>query len=127
MILRKTFRDSDIVARLGGDEFAVLSPDVSSNQVEKIIERLHSNFELHNAESKNGYNLSLSVGAICIERNNSSSIEELVALADRAMYENKRKKRNDTGIVRDDTGTSADKKSKESSVTPRARPRLVAR
>lgn len=125
MILLKTFRDSDIVARLGGDEFAILSPDVSSDQVEKILERLHNNLDLHNAESNNAYKLSLSIGAICIERNNSSSIEELVALADRAMYENKRQNRNSIGIVPDDT--FADEQLEPSSVAHRARPRLVAR
>lgn len=127
MILRKTFRDSDIVARLGGDEFAILSADVRNNQVEKILERLHNNLDLHNAEGTNDYQLSLSTGAICIERNNASSMEELVALADRAMYENKRKKRNSTGIVLDEPGTSASKRLKPSSVPHRARPRLVAR
>ena len=124
MILRKTFRDSDIVARLGGDEFAILSPDVSAEQAEKILERLRNNLDLHNAEGTNGYHLSLSIGAICVERNDASSIEELVALADRAMYENKRIKRSNTHIVLDEPGT--DKRPKPSSLPHRSRPRLVA-
>jgi diguanylate cyclase (GGDEF)-like protein len=125
LILRKTFRDSDIIARLGGDEFAILSPDVSENQGEKILERLRNNLDLHNLECANDYPLSLSTGAIYIDRSNASSIEELVALADRAMYENKRKKGNTTPILSEPTPTS--KRLKRSSVALRAQPRVVTR
>ena len=126
LILRKTFRDSDIVARLGGDEFAILSPDVSENQGEKIFERLRNNLDLHNLESANDYHLSLSTGAIYIDRHNALSIEELVALADRAMYENKRKKGNTTAILSEPV-TPSSKRLKRSSVALRAHPRLVTR
>lgn len=96
-ILRQTFRDSDILARLGGDEFAILAPAVSSNEIDTIIERLRVNIAVFNEQSMRGYQLSLSIGSVLIDHRNGSSIEELLAQADRAMYGNKLSKRANAG------------------------------
>ena len=89
-VLRQTFRDSDIVARLGGDEFAILAPDVPDNEIAKIIERLHTG--LRDAEKNHDYHLSLSVGAVSVDHKEKSTILELLARADQAMYQDKRSK-----------------------------------
>jgi diguanylate cyclase (GGDEF)-like protein len=92
-ILRQTFRDSDIVARLGGDEFAILAPDVSARGPDGIISRLQENFRRYNEERNHSYPLSLSIGAVRVDPNADSTIEELIAQADVAMYEHKRSKK----------------------------------
>jgi diguanylate cyclase (GGDEF)-like protein len=89
-VLRQTFRDSDIVARLGGDEFAILAPDVPDNEIPKIIGRLHTG--LRDAEKNHNYQLSLSIGSISVDHTEKSTILELLAQADQAMYEDKRTK-----------------------------------
>jgi diguanylate cyclase (GGDEF)-like protein len=96
-ILRQTFRDSDIIARLGGDEFAVLATAVFSSEIDNIIERLRVNVEVCNAQSERHYQLSLSIGWVSVDHRNGASIEELMALADRAMYANKRSKKARSG------------------------------
>jgi len=92
-VLKQTFRSSDIISRLGGDEFAILAQNVPSDEIENIITRLKANLRAKPEQSKYGYQLSLSMGAVWIPHDNTLSIHELVDRADKAMYERKRSKK----------------------------------
>jgi diguanylate cyclase (GGDEF)-like protein len=96
-ILRQTFRDSDIIARLGGDEFVILTTDVSACELDGILGRLRENFRRYNEQGNHSYRLALSIGIVRMEHNTDSTIEELIARADVAMYEDKRSKNSCSG------------------------------
>jgi diguanylate cyclase (GGDEF)-like protein len=87
-VLKRTFRESDIIARIGGDEFAVLLIEETQNSSNILRDRLKRNLVDINAEKRN-YKLSLSVGIISCEPDCKYTIDELLALADKAMYEDK--------------------------------------
>jgi diguanylate cyclase (GGDEF)-like protein/PAS domain S-box-containing protein len=89
-VLRETFRDSDIIARFGGDEFVVLAIETDGVGFQVLTTRLQENLEAHNARKGRRYKLSLSVGLARYDPESPCSIEELLAQADRAMYERKR-------------------------------------
>jgi diguanylate cyclase (GGDEF)-like protein len=89
--LEQTFRDSDILARLAGDEFAVLALEASSQAQEVILDRLETNLEKSRA-GESRYELSLSVGVGRFDSRRPVSLGELMAQADQAMYEQKRKR-----------------------------------
>ena len=89
-VLRETFRESDIIARIGGDEFVVLAIETNGSPAEVLIHRLQENLEARNAREGRRYELSLSVGLARYDPESPCSIDELVAQADRAMYEQKR-------------------------------------
>ena len=89
-VLRETFRKSDIIARIGGDEFVVLAIETNGTPAEIIATRLQENLEAHNAREGRRYKLSLSVGLARYDPARPCSIDELLAQADRAMYEQKR-------------------------------------
>jgi diguanylate cyclase (GGDEF)-like protein/PAS domain S-box-containing protein len=90
-ILRKTFRESDIIARIGGDEFVVLGIETNGSPAEVLTARLQENLAAHNAREGRRYELALSVGLARYDPKYSySSIDDLLAQADRAMYERKR-------------------------------------
>ena len=108
-MLKETFRNSDIVARLGGDEFVVLAALGSDEEPESLTIRLQENFSAVNKLGNRPYNLSLSVGIALFDDEATHSIEDLLAKADRAMYEDKRRKR-----------------SRDSFVPQRIRPRIEA-
>ncbi len=91
-ILKDTFRTSDIVARLGGDEFVVLAAIERDETAELLASRLEERFALHNASSDRRYQLSMSVGIVHFNPD-ETSIEDVTAQADRLMYEDKRRKR----------------------------------
>ncbi len=91
-IIQKTFRESDIIARIGGDEFVVLIISAPDDIDEKIAERLQNKFDEYNARSGKPYRLAISFGFVAFERDDTSSIEEVMKQADEKMYEQKRLK-----------------------------------
>ena len=90
-ILKETFRSSDILARIGGDEFVALAAIEVDEGAESLIDRLRAQFDASNALRSRPYNLSVSVGVAHFEKDRYS-IEDLMAQADHAMYEEKRQK-----------------------------------
>jgi diguanylate cyclase (GGDEF)-like protein len=87
--LEETFRDSDIIARLGGDEFAVLAPEASAKHQQTLLHRLTASL----AKTSTGearYWLSVSVGTARFDPQHAVTLGELMAQADKAMYEQKR-------------------------------------
>jgi len=88
-VLRETFRESDIIARIGGDEFVVLAIETDGLPTEVLTTRLQENLEAHNARGNRRYKLSLSMGIARYDPESPCSIDELLARADRLMYEQK--------------------------------------
>ncbi|MEG4420244.1 diguanylate cyclase [Microcoleus sp. LAD1_D5] len=91
-ILKQTFRDADIVARLGGDEFALFITNFSSDSSTNFQSRLQENIDCFNQQSERAY-ISISLGVQFGELNNEVLLEQLLAKADKLMYEHKRTKR----------------------------------
>jgi diguanylate cyclase (GGDEF)-like protein/PAS domain S-box-containing protein len=92
-VLRKTFRDSDTIARLGGDEFTILAMGIPGVDSEILVHRLQRQLDAQNATAGRQYHLSMSVGVVPFDPETPEPINELLARADAAMYENKRRKR----------------------------------
>ncbi len=93
-LLKETFRSSDVLGRLGGDEFTILAAVDPEGGVEKLISRLEQKFESFNALKVLPYRLSISIGVAQLQPDGSESMEDLMAKADLAMYENKRQRKN---------------------------------
>lgn len=91
-ILRKTFRESDIVARLGGDEFAVLVTD-GDELPDVVLKRLKEMTDKENATSDLPYQISMSIGVSDYDPSDPCSIHDLMARADRIMYDEKNRKK----------------------------------
>jgi diguanylate cyclase (GGDEF)-like protein len=91
-ILRKNYRESDVIARIGGDEFVIFPAGTSDDDSEKILDRLHSAFLHHCAQSSPVYKLSISAGISFYNPDAPCSVDELLALGDASMYERKMKK-----------------------------------
>jgi diguanylate cyclase (GGDEF)-like protein len=88
--LEKAFRGSDIIARLGGDEFVVLAQVASDHTQEVLLRRLQKNLRQVNSGGSR-YELSLSVGVARFDPKRAISLGELLAQADKSMYEKKRR------------------------------------
>jgi diguanylate cyclase (GGDEF)-like protein/PAS domain S-box-containing protein len=93
-IIQETFRDPDIIARIGGDEFVVLAIEGSSeSSAENLCLRLNQNLDRYHAERARAYTISLSMGVARFDPQRPVSVEELIAEADKRMYEEKGGKR----------------------------------
>ena len=93
VVLRTTFRASDLPARMGGDEFCVLLRGDSARSADRAVERLQEAVENANSESGRAFELSLSVGVARFDPDEPVSIDRLIERADGLMYANKRAKR----------------------------------
>lgn len=89
--LAQTFRDSDVVARLGGDEFAVLAIEACGRTEETIRARLFEALKSLGA-AQCRCEISLSLGLARFEPGADTSIGDLIAKADQAMYEDKKRR-----------------------------------
>ncbi|MCM8759018.1 MAG: GGDEF domain-containing protein [Candidatus Omnitrophica bacterium] len=92
-VLKSTFRQSDIVARIGGDEFVALVIQDSPVDTETIMERLNEGFALLNSAIEKKYKLFVSIGFAFYKPEQNMTIDHLISIADRMMYENKHKKK----------------------------------
>lgn len=89
-ILKDTFRSSDLIARLGGDEFTILAVDAPKNTAESMTSRLQEHIKNFNLKNRH-YQISLSIGVSRFDPQSEANLDELIARADKALYEQKRK------------------------------------
>jgi two-component system, cell cycle response regulator len=92
-VLRDTFRQSDITARMGGDEFAVMALEASEDNEEWLARRLRERVEEVNRAGREPFQLSISLGIARFAPESRPRLTELLALADQAMYMEKRAKK----------------------------------
>jgi diguanylate cyclase (GGDEF)-like protein len=88
-LLRHTCREADVVGRLGGDEFVVFLTDASPDQSEMLINRLDKLVGEFNAREKRGYDIRYSIGRVVYNPSVHTSIDDMVAEADKRMYAQK--------------------------------------
>lgn len=90
-ILMSCVRKSDWVIRYGGDEFVIIFRDCGIDGACAIIARMYEKLDDANIDMRKPYKLSFSIGCAPIERH-QKSVEEVLAVVDELMYENKRRK-----------------------------------
>lgn len=91
IILKESFRSTDIVARYGGEEFVVIACDADEKAAFRISERVRNRVESHpffGAEKQPMGRLTISCG-IATYPIHSRDKEELIEFADKALYQAK--------------------------------------
>lgn len=89
-ILLEVFRGSDVVARLGGDEFCVLLSGTPASNVSLPIDRLEARVNERNRDADSRQQICYSTGVVSNGELGKHALSELLAEADRKMYEQKR-------------------------------------
>lgn len=103
-ILRNTLkRKIELVARYGGDEFLVIISDSTTEQSRNTAELLRNNIyseRIEHISSIHKY-ITVTIGCVCLVPADGSSIENIIHLADEALYMAKSKGRNRVSIIED--------------------------
>lgn len=91
-IIKSNFRNSDICARIGGDEFALTVVDITPSVYTENLKSIERDCMAWSKAQLLPIILSISFG--CIEfSQEQSNFDELLNLADKALYEEKRRKK----------------------------------
>ena len=88
-LFKSTLREIDITCRMGGDEFLLIFPDSSLKEAPLIKERFEEKLVQLNHTLKKPYKINFSIGLSCYDPDNPQSIDELIRIADKKMYEDK--------------------------------------
>jgi diguanylate cyclase (GGDEF)-like protein len=85
-IIKNVVRESDIAARYGGDEFVVLLPNTTADGALDLANRLQSIIRELTFEDLKVEKVTTSTGVATFSSGNVQSFDQLVQLADGAMY-----------------------------------------
>ncbi len=95
-------RPPDLAARYGGEEFAILLPEVNIDGARTVGERILkviSELKLEHCQSEIADHVTLSMGAACLTPSATTSQEQLIHLADKALYLAKKNGRNNLTLA----------------------------
>ncbi len=91
-MLMEMSRPGDVIARLGGDEFAMwldgITPEVTEKRARALIEASQA---MRKFSGSDDHPLGISVGVAVYDPNEEEALEDMLARADAAMYEVKKK------------------------------------
>lgn len=94
-LIKKNLRTSDIVGRYGGEEFLVIMPQTPAPKAELLAKRLcvlvdHTKFKT----KKTSFSVTMSAGITYYPQKGINEVDELIAKADKALYQAKNAGRN---------------------------------
>jgi len=101
-LFKNELREQDLVARWGGEEFVFMLPNTNLEAAEKVLEKVRAALSKQSYVF-NGSNLSVTSTFGVTQVNNSFNIEELIDIADVALYQGKESGRNKVVIKLDDS------------------------
>lgn len=92
LALSNSVRGNDLAARYGGEEFIVVLPDSNTETAKVVAKRIRSKLkamQIPHEGSKVSKYVSISMGIASMYQNQAISAEELIAIADKALYQAK--------------------------------------
>ncbi len=94
-LVKRSVREGDVAARYGGEEFLCILPNCDKEQARTVAERIRWETERH-AFSHGGrkVKVTVSLGAVTSYESSGLNYRQLIALSDQALYEAKKKGRN---------------------------------
>ena len=98
-LLRRVFRKETVLVRIGGDEFVIMGVESRPGLLDENLQLLRALLDEHNEERKNSYQITTSVGITTFGRETALDMDQVMAMADKALYVDKRKRRSNADHV----------------------------
>jgi diguanylate cyclase (GGDEF)-like protein len=93
--LKSELRDSDLVARYGGEEFAIILPETEKAGAWEVAERLRIKIDSFRIIHEDIFiHPTMSFGVASLQPGGNESIDELIQMADNALYKAKKQGKN---------------------------------
>ena len=89
-IMRSCIPAGNFLGRSGGDEFIAIIHNDDENRIEHIIEDINCQIDEYNRTNNKEYKLSVASGYALSTETENKTYREMLRLADKRMYENKR-------------------------------------
>lgn len=106
--VKGSIRDVDVLGRIGGEEFAVGLPEAGLEVGKQVAEKIRNAVESTSVELPDGRTLGFTISLGVAEYADASgSLEDLIKMADNALYQAKRNGRNRVECAVGDTGQEA--------------------
>ncbi|MBA7478247.1 hypothetical protein ES707_13670 [subsurface metagenome] len=98
-ILRGSVRTIDFTARYGGEEFAIILPEVDAKGAAVVAERIRKTVEQYSFPGEEGpLYVTVSIGVAGFKPARMRSASQLIAEADKALYQSKEMGRNQVSV-----------------------------
>lgn len=94
-VVLANMRRMDVAARYGGDEFVLLLPHAGSDEAARVADRIREEYRAASALLlRNGNGVTMSAGVASLNSQHPAHADQLVAMADAALYRAKETGRN---------------------------------
>ena len=94
-ITKKVIREYDLIARYGGEEFVFVLPETESEEAMIVAEKLRKTVEDYTFDDGvNTFHITVSIGVASVRAGNEFKKDDLIGLADQALYASKDAGRN---------------------------------
>jgi len=108
-VVLPSVRDTDCVVRYGGDEFVLILPETGLEEAVRVAERIRAKIESHQFSGGRRLKFSLTASfGIAVFPLHALSPQQLIACADRAMYQAKAARKNCVRVTADPEAGSKD-------------------
>jgi len=101
-VVLPSVRDTDCVVRYGGDEFVLILPETGIDEAVQVAERIRAKIEAYQFTGGRRLRFSLTASfGIAVFPLHALSPQQLIACADRAMYQAKAARKNCVRVTSD--------------------------
>ena len=92
-VIEEEISKNDLLFRYGGDEFIILFHAIDLEQAQVICSRMKKRLDSFNRQHLCPYTISISTGLCTFKQGDEMNLEQLIELADREMYKDKERAR----------------------------------